>query len=752
MIDNNSICYQGVQRVFRNAMVGFIRERFSLVFPADHEQRLKRPFGEDWEKAASNATQSRQVWGTSTSIKDSYDLLGVNHFYPLFEKYFDKLFSAQANLPADSPKPVKTRFLGNLKTIKDSRDPLSHPVEEEVSYDEAFGLLIDVKQVLTQIGLNKEAAEIAKLADQLDGGAKQVPSIVRHLPPQDSIYLEFVGRGTLLQDLQNCFASADSKRCLLMGDGGKGKSAVAYRFAQELAASSGRFKLVIWLSAKRRKLQDGKVIAIGSPDFTTTDDAVNQLLSEYGASAEDFERPLSERKALLQLFLNDLPAFVIADDIDTVLADSDVVELFTFEIPKTASSVLLTSRRVIPGVHSFTVKGFDGPDADEFIRSRIRLYGLDPALFSKSTIAEIARVTEGSPLYIDDLLRLTRVMKIDQAVRSWSEKKGDEARKYALQREMEQLSVDAKNVLVAAAVADSAISFAELESILEYSDDRLQSALDELQTLFLFPKPSLVEGEQRFEINLNTRHLVRLVEGPSDLYGRVQRASMAVRGQLGDVGEGVIGSLIRQAQLRLNAGRESEAENILLGAIEKHPHAHLHSFLAYVYKRNGRIADARKHFETAAKLKSSKKETFLQWINMEMAEKEWSKAIAVSEKAFKVIPNFYEMAERRVFAKRQAGFDFYRGLHTSKAHSMWREAVADFETFLRSPESLEEGERQTNASLFQSAVICLDMLEDYNERNRYLRQWANEHPDDPNVERQRNYLIQKRGRFAGLGM
>jgi len=43
------------------------------------------------------------------------------------------------------------------------------------------------------------------------------------------------------------------------------------------------------------------------------------------------------------------------------------------------------------------------------------------------------------------------------------------ARKYALQRELEQLSTDGKQVLIAAAVTDDSISFAELESILEFS-------------------------------------------------------------------------------------------------------------------------------------------------------------------------------------------------------------------------------------------------------------------------------------------
>jgi hypothetical protein len=110
------------------------------------------------------------------------------------------------------------------------------------------------------------------------------------------------------------------------------------------------------------------------------------------------------------------------------------------------------------------------------------------------------------------------------------------------------------------------------------------------------------------------------------------------------------------------------------------------------------------------------------------------------------------MAERRVFAKRQAGFDFHRGLHKEKAQGMWREAVAAFKLAVRAPEDRGSRERHINASLFCSVVICLDMLGEYAERDRYLRQWEAEHPDDSQVERQRDYLAQKRRRLTGSAL
>jgi tetratricopeptide (TPR) repeat protein len=455
---------------------------------------------------------------------------------------------------------------------------------------------------------------------------------------------------------------------------------------------------------------------------------------------------LAEKKRLLFEYLNEFPAFIVADDIDTVLEDHEVVSLFTHDIPHTHSSVLVTSRRAIPGIRSFIVPGFDGIEAEEFVKSRIRLYSIDTHAFTPSIIKDIARITDGSPLYMDDLMRVAKIVDIHSAIKMWAEKGGDEARKYALQREVEQLSVDARKVLVAAAVTDGPISFAELENILELSSDRLFSALTELQTLFLFPKAPAVEGEQRYQINLNTKKLVRLVEGSSEFYARIDDRSKALAGKLTDAGRGVVGSLIRQALLRFNANQQTDAEMILLGAIEKYPNQpDLHGVLGYIYKRIGRTSDARAQFEAAFKLKSRSLEMFLHWQKLEIAEKEWSKAIAVADRALKLLPDAYEIVERKVYSLRQAGFDLHRGLHHEKAAKMWVDAVETVKQHIRDPETLPTGTRSLNASMYYSVVVCLDMLHRLRERNQWLERWEKEHPDDPQVASQKDFLKRKRG-------
>lgn len=752
-LGNNAICYQGIQRTFRNAVVSFLRERLDRLFPGDHIQRLTKTFGQDWEKAAREAVQSRAMLGTTTVVRDEYDLLGTNHFYGLFERFYDKIFSPDAGQPPNLPRPVKARFLGNLKAIKDGRDPLSHPVEEEISFEEAHHLLYMAQEILKWIGYNNQASTLSGLAAQL-GATKQdpaLPPLLRRLPSEDSIYFEFVGRNTLLKQLADCFANPDNKRCLLAGDGGKGKSAVAYKFVQGMPSCLARFQLIVWLSAKKRKFREGATTVVESPDFTTATDAIDRLLTEYGATAQDMVQAASKKKHLLFEFLNEFPAFIIADDIDSVLDDDDVVSLFTHEIPHTQSSVLLTSRRAIPGVRNFIVKGFEPLEAEEFIKSRIRIYGLETSTFSAGVIKDIAKVTDGSPLYMDDLMRLAKIVDIHKAITIWAEKGGDEARKYALQREIEKLSSDSRKILIAAAVTDDPISFAELQSVLELPDERLLPALTELQTLFLFPKAPAVEGEQRYEINLNTKKLVRLVEGTNGFYARIENRSKALAGKLPVVGHSIVASLIRQAFLRLNAEQSGEAETILLGAIEKYPNApDLRGVLGLVYRRMHRVSDARAQFEAAFRFKPKAPDMYLHWMKMEISEKEWSRALSVADRALKTLPDAvtYEIAERKAYILRQAGFDLYRGMHYEKAAKMWSEAVEEVKRRIKPPEALPTGARSLNASMFYTIVVCLDMLNQLRDRNYWLERWEKEHADDPQVAVQKEFLMRKRGSLS----
>jgi hypothetical protein len=46
--------------------------------------------------------------------------------------------------------------------------------------------------------------------------------------------MDFVGRGLILEELHTWFSDPNNKSALLAGDGGTGKSAIAYRYALDV--------------------------------------------------------------------------------------------------------------------------------------------------------------------------------------------------------------------------------------------------------------------------------------------------------------------------------------------------------------------------------------------------------------------------------------------------------------------------------------------------------------------------------------
>lgn len=77
-------------------------------------------------------------------------------------------------------------------------------------------------------------------------------------------------------------------------------------------------------------------------------------------------------------------------------------------------------------------------------------------------------------------------------------------------------------MLLAGCAAKGSVSFSELASIVGVDDESVSVALQELRTLFLVPAPTFVEGEQRFNLNVNTRTLVREVYGKTEQWRRIQ--------------------------------------------------------------------------------------------------------------------------------------------------------------------------------------------------------------------------------------
>ena len=136
-LSNLTICYEGLQRAYRNALVRYVRTKMVAVYQSDYGTRLRKPFEKEWDRIRANAYERRDTGEISAGIADEFDLLGVNHFFNLFDAYSDLLCPSIPGSDEQQKKISKQALLQWIKTIKNMRDPLSHPSESDFSFEDS---------------------------------------------------------------------------------------------------------------------------------------------------------------------------------------------------------------------------------------------------------------------------------------------------------------------------------------------------------------------------------------------------------------------------------------------------------------------------------------------------------------------------------------------------------------------------------------------------------------------------------------
>ena len=738
-----TICFEGIQRIYRNAVVSFLRTRFEEAFSGEAEEKLKRPFAKEWANIEQNASAPRKSGELLCSIRDSFDLLGINHFYNLFECYYDDLFP-EGKGDDEHRKESKQSLLRWTKEIKNLRDPLSHPVEADFDNYDALRILDSARRVLVNIGCQKESKRVELLMDDIGQGSQSEAyassrGLEDRLPPQESVVPLFIGREKELDTLWAWFHNPHSGKWLLAGDGGKGKTALAYDFAVRVknAAPDG-YAIVLWMSAKRKKFVEGQAVHIAEPDFSDLNSALSQILTQYGWG-EKADGTLESKETQALELLNEFPALVVVDDIDSVAQENeDVIEFFSDPVSKTKSKVLFTSRRTPFGMGSVAtqISGFDNDDARHFVVSRYVLMGLDQSTITNSAIEQLRGATEGSPLYMEDLLRLTASLgSLPNAIKEWKARGGDEARKYALGREFEMLTEDAKKCLIAACLGSGGMSFEEIVAITGFPQGTVSGSMTELQKLFLVPKAKLMEGEERFRVNVNTRILVKEVCGSFPMHRKLETAYKNLTKEISNSTRDTLGQIIRKALILSRESQQEEAERILLSAFEQHQHPDLKGVLGLVYSKwnpTPRMVEARECFVRAWQLKGANEDMYVHWCRMEESVEDWGKLVDAAHKGFQMIPRSRVLLQFKGYGETRWGKDLASEFTPGKAEEAYKRARKDYEQAINIPKSYHNDDREkyVTSKIFRGLVLVCELLQDRDGLYKYFSKWKEMLPSD----------------------
>lgn len=342
--------------------------------------------------------------------------------------------------------------------------------------------------------MNSDSSVLQFLCSERRLGAKP-RSIEHNLPPRDPNLIRFVGRDEYLFRLWEWLIDKHTSVKTLTALGGTGKTAIAYEFCQQFLedAPSWATKL-IWLSAKQRSFSAimGRYEDVTRTDFSTPIDFLEALARECGAVEGDIEGAEQDQGELLDLVydgLSTFPSLVVVDDIDSLRVEEQnnlfsVIQQLAGRLHDFGARFLFTSRLELgANTQRIPVEGFKEREFTEYAKmiAAERSIGLSDPL-----IKQLHTASKGSPIFCSSIIRLASLgMDINDAVKSWKGKDGDEVRRFAFERELRELT-DSQTRTLFALCSLGATTHLELKQVLESDDQVLTNDLARLREFHLY--------------------------------------------------------------------------------------------------------------------------------------------------------------------------------------------------------------------------------------------------------------------------
>lgn len=305
-------------------------------------------------------------------------------------------------------------------------------------------------------------------------------------------YINFRGRTDELTKINKELINHHKNYLLaLNGDGGVGKTSIAYKVASDLKDQidngSEVFDDVIWISAKDQRLLDDERMLLHR-DFKTVEDLFERILLVFENSEDIISLSAEGRRIKVNEALEGTKFFFVLDNLE-VFSHDEIIKLHSFinEVPL-GHKFLLTSRHDLRVQGVIQIEPLNKTVTRQYIEDILYMYEINSSQIAAQLFEcfeDFFQLTEGNPLYIRFFIaQMKKGRELSDILRNRN-LEGEKALKaYCFDETLSMLTEDEQKIMFSLAInGNKQMTFHELRFITSLERDSLFSLLENLNAV-----------------------------------------------------------------------------------------------------------------------------------------------------------------------------------------------------------------------------------------------------------------------------